>query len=291
MAKSVVEITECYSESEMRDKKTKVLIVIICGIIVHMICFSSIADIYFRSTVVHGMMLYSCSLEAPARRVVFIVSDGLRADNFFEANNSEEGHSPYLRKMSENIRLIDDNIKKLVEIIENIFQNDHKTAYFFTSDHGMTSDGHHAEGSKNETQVPLVAWGAGIHKPRQNKGAENSSPSSWLLSDIARLDTESITIAPLLASLMGIPIPVNSMGVLPHDFLDVSEHHLSCMMISNTLQIYANFRRKSELAGRGILLQKFPLLDHENALQLMSKVHALKNGGKHNESVRIIYSS
>lgn len=86
---------------------------------------------------------------------------------------------------------LDMNIKKIVERTESYF-NDTGTAYIFTSDHGMTDSGSHGSGSTDETYTPFVAWGAGITK------------------SLNFYNIEQIDISPLIAVLIGIPIPVNN---------------------------------------------------------------------------------
>ena len=46
-------------------------------------------------------------------------------------------HSDYL----ENIKLVDAGIKEMMELIEDFYDNDGKTAYVMSSDHGMTDWG------------------------------------------------------------------------------------------------------------------------------------------------------
>jgi GPI ethanolamine phosphate transferase 1 len=41
----------------------------------------------------------------------------------------------------ENINFIDDEVRKLVQSVESTFENDGRTAYVFTADHGMTDWG------------------------------------------------------------------------------------------------------------------------------------------------------
>lgn len=74
----------------------------------------------------------------------------------------------------------------------NDFFHDKKTAYIFTADHGMTDWGSHGSGSAFETVVPVIAWGAGISKGRKQ--------------DIKQND-----LAPLMAALIGLNIPTNSL--------------------------------------------------------------------------------
>ncbi|KAJ9592076.1 hypothetical protein L9F63_001385 [Diploptera punctata] len=269
----------------------KMAFAFLCGILVHMICFVSVSDIYFRSTVVHGIMTNSSSIEAPARRVVFIVCDGLRADNFFEAIGTREGNTPYLRSgFSDNLQIVDRNVKILEDKIEKLYNYDKKTCYIFTADHGMTHSGSHGTGHPNETKVPLVAWGAGIHGPRSANQNELSSPTSWGLSHIGRYDINSIDLAPLLASLIGIPFPANSMGILPHVYLNVTEDQLSEIMLANTHQMLAQYRRKKEIFEREIpsfVLWKFPF-NHKEETRLIKMIHSYIQFGKFNKSVSII---
>ena len=77
--------------------------------------------------------------------------------------------------------------------------------------------GSHGAGDNSETETPLVAWGAGVRGPRSNKDSNPSSPASWGLGHLIRSDVNQADIAPLMASLIGVPVPVNS--VVNLDFL------------------------------------------------------------------------
>lgn len=80
--------------------------------------------------------------------------------------------------------IVDKGIQQTVNLIEKITKNDQKTAYIFTSDHGMTDKGSHGSGHPSETETPFVAWGAGIKywknigKKQHHKYAE-----PWLYSN------------------------------------------------------------------------------------------------------------
>lgn len=64
---------------------------------IHSVFLYSVFDVYFKSPIIHGMTPYSTPVTAPARRLVLIVADGLRADKFFEVGDDGESNSPYLR--------------------------------------------------------------------------------------------------------------------------------------------------------------------------------------------------
>lgn len=86
---------------------------------------------------------------------------------------------------------VDQRIEEAVNMTERFFGKD-TTAYVFTSDHGMTDWGSHGSGLPTETETPLIVWGAGVK------------------SSGFRQDVEQASITPLIASLIGIPIPINN---------------------------------------------------------------------------------
>lgn len=67
------------------------------GLIVHIVFFVSIFDIYFTSPLVHGMPPHATLLPPPASRLVLLVADGLRADSLFMPLQNGSSRTPYLR--------------------------------------------------------------------------------------------------------------------------------------------------------------------------------------------------
>lgn len=49
------------------------------------------------------------------------------------------------------------------------------------------------------------------------------TPSEWDLNGIERVDVNQADIAPLMATLVGLPCPVNSVGNLPLGYLKLTE--------------------------------------------------------------------
>lgn len=64
------------------------------GILIHGILFMGVMDVYFISPIQHGMPPHQTLDKAPARRVVLIVADGLRAESIF--SEKFENRTPYL---------------------------------------------------------------------------------------------------------------------------------------------------------------------------------------------------
>ena len=64
---------------------------IFVGILVHIVIFYSIFDVYFKSPIVHGAQpIEMPMMSAKANRLVLFVADGLRADTFFDLIDRDE---------------------------------------------------------------------------------------------------------------------------------------------------------------------------------------------------------
>ncbi|CAO2826102.1 unnamed protein product [Amaranthus hypochondriacus] len=97
------------SESSMRlEKKTKTSKIwvkrrekwlVVLGVVLHAVYMLSIFDIYFKTPIVHGMDPVKPRFSSPAKRLVLIVADGLRADKFFEPDEEGNYRAPFLRKV------------------------------------------------------------------------------------------------------------------------------------------------------------------------------------------------
>ncbi|KAH7882746.1 Phosphatidylinositolglycan class N-domain-containing protein [Phlebopus sp. FC_14] len=128
------------------------------------------------------------------------------------------GHSyrPHSKEYMYNIQVVDNIVRETEKLFTEFFE-DKETTFVFTADHGMSRIGNHGDGDPDNTRTPLVAWGKGIRGP-----APDSFPSShddysrlWQLDHLLRRDVSQADLAPLMASLIGIGWPVNSVGVLP----------------------------------------------------------------------------
>lgn len=159
-------------------------------------------------------------------------------------------HRPHSKEYLQNIRIVDEGIRKTEKLIEKFYQNDKLTSYVFTADHGMTNWGSHGAGDPHETLTPLVAWGAGIRGPKRTM-AESSTSSDglseeWHLNHLQRTDVEQADIAPLMASLIGIPFPMNSVGNLPIDYLSSDLASKAEHLFTNAKQMLAQYTVKME---------------------------------------------
>ena len=68
------------------------------------------------------------------------------------------GHvnKPHSQEYRDNIRTVDSGIANAVQELEEMFGRDGRTAFLFTSDHGMTDWGSHGTGMDHETVIVLL---------------------------------------------------------------------------------------------------------------------------------------
>lgn len=162
------------------------------------------------------------------------------------------GHSyrPYSREYLHNIKIVDEGVREITELINN-FYDDEETAFVFTADHGMSDWGSHGDGHPDNTRTPLIAWGSGVSKPvtvRSGKapGHEDGYSSDWHLDHVQRHDVAQADVATMMAYLAGLEYPVNSVGELPLAFLDADDQGKAKGMLVNARQILEMYRIKEE---------------------------------------------
>uniref|UniRef100_A0A2C9JNT5 GPI ethanolamine phosphate transferase 1 n=1 Tax=Biomphalaria glabrata TaxID=6526 RepID=A0A2C9JNT5_BIOGL len=190
-------------------------------------------------------------------------------------------HKPHSLAYSKNINLVDSEIQKMVSMIENFYGNDSLTSYVMTADHGMTDWGSHGAGQPHETLTPLVTWGAGIRKPilTSNCGAYGDKfCTAWNLESVKRNDVQQVDIAPLMSYLIGVPYPMNSIGILPIDLLSASEGDKATALLANAEQILAQFQVKMEqVKERTISVTFRPFLELVESEKPPKELHTVRH--------------
>ncbi|XP_068956352.1 GPI ethanolamine phosphate transferase 1 isoform X3 [Petaurus breviceps papuanus] len=162
-------------------------------------------------------------------------------------------HRPSSREYKDNIRKVDDGVKEIVSLLEDFYENDGKTAFVITSDHGMTD------------------W-------------------EWQLENWKRQDVNQADIAPLMASLIGVPFPLNSVGILPLDYLNNSDLFKAESMLTNALQILEQFKikmtQKKEVT-LPFLFTPFKLLSDSKQLEILEKARSYLKQKKYKDVISL----
>lgn len=161
------------------------------------------------------------------------------------------GHSyrPYSKEYLHNIKVVDQGVREVSEAIDR-FYNDGRTAYVFTADHGMSDWGSHGDGHPDNTRTPLIAWGSGVARPEIHH--ESIAPghddysSDWNLDSVRRHDVSQADVAALMAYLVGLEYPANSVGELPLEYLAAPINEKAEALLVNAQGILEMYRVKEE---------------------------------------------
>lgn len=210
--------------------------------------------------------------------------------HFLGIDTNGHAHRPGSSDYLNNIALVDELVEKIYRLMEDFYDFDGKTAYVFSADHGMSNKGAHGDGDPSNTRTPLVAWGAGVDGPvnvaktnadtkrtafqidlptqshahvkaqlRAQQQQEAAAAREWgSLLNLARKDVMQADVAPLISSLLGLPYPRNSVGVLPFTYLAKGQYRAKAVM-SNAQQLYLHARRKEQEKEAQTLLFFAPL--------------------------------
>jgi phosphatidylinositol glycan class N len=181
------------------------------------------------------------------------LNDRLRSDRVFFMlhllGHDTNGHAygPHSPEYADNTRYVDSKVQELVERVRH-FYNDDKTAYVFTADHGMSDGRSHGDGDPDNTRTPLIVWGAGVSGPEPDieYNSNDQYSSGWgALGRLRRRDINQADLAPLMSTLLGTPIPIQSQGALPVEYVRNRRYGLQGLM-RNARQMLENYRVKEE---------------------------------------------
>ncbi|XP_035747214.1 GPI ethanolamine phosphate transferase 1 isoform X4 [Egretta garzetta] len=198
-------------------------------------------------------------------------------------------HRPNSREYKENIKKVDEGVKEIASMIDDFYENDGKTAFILTSDHGMTDWGSHGAGHPSETLTPLIVWGAGVNYPQKvtSQPFEDNFLKEWKLENLKRLDVNQADIAPLMASLIGVPFPLNSVGTLPLAYLNNSAHFKAESIFTNAVQILEQFKvkmRQKKETTLSFLFTPFKPLSDSEQINFLKKVRLYIQQQKYDEA-------
>jgi GPI ethanolamine phosphate transferase 1 len=222
------------------------------------------------------------------------LNDALRQDKvvFFlhllGLDTAGHGFRPYSKEYLNNIKVVDQGVKEVSEAI-NAFYKDDRTAFVFTADHGMSDYGSHGDGHPDNTRTPLITWGSGVARPVVHADSvapgHNDYSSDWNLDHIKRHDVAQADVAALMAYLVGVEFPANSVGELPLSYLSASLQEKSQALLVNAQAILEMYRVK-ENAKKATQLRYKPFaplsMGAEDRLQTIRDLIA---AGSHEEAI------
>lgn len=169
-------------------------------------------------------------------------------------------HRPFSWQYLHNIQIVDRGVQQITKLIDDFYADD-QTAFVFTADHGMSDWGSHGDGNPDNTRTPLIVWGAGVAKPvktvgKKADGHEDGFSHDWNLDHIQRNDVDQADVAALMAYLVGLDFPTNSVGVLPLTYLDKSDKEKAEALLVNAKEILEMYRVKEGIKRAHALYYK-----------------------------------
>uniref|UniRef100_A0A914YIP1 GPI ethanolamine phosphate transferase 1 n=1 Tax=Panagrolaimus superbus TaxID=310955 RepID=A0A914YIP1_9BILA len=171
------------------------------------------------------------------------------------------GSKPFSRKYVDNIATVDLGIQQVSKLFYEFF-GDNSTAFVFTADHGMTDWGSHGSGTDDEILTPLVAWGSGIQ------------------GTVVKQIINQVDIAPFISSLIGIAVPMNSVGVLPLNMLKASpqfKYQAACGNLKQMVEQYNIRRTERETNALPFLFKDFYGFKATVLNKVQEQISELKN--------------
>ncbi|CAF0725015.1 unnamed protein product [Brachionus calyciflorus] len=185
------------------------------------------------------------------------------------------GHSkkPHSNEYQSNILYVDNLVKEVNEIFDEYYSDNNETAFVFTADHGMTDWGSHGSGDDSERLTPFVGWGAGfdLHQEYERNNLMN---------------IQQISIAPLMSFLIGVPIPINSVGKLPLGVLSSDKKTKSLAYLQNSLQIIEQLKIKHHhCKNSAIFFQEFKDLKISDTSKIIQKIENFIQHGNYEEAI------
>ncbi|OJD22799.1 GPI ethanolamine phosphate transferase 1 [Blastomyces percursus] len=202
-------------------------------------------------------------------------------------------YRPYSKEYLHNIKIVDQGVKDITELVEE-FYGDNESAFVFTADHGMSDWGSHGDGHPDNTRTPLVAWGSGVAKPKIQKrkkapGHEDGFSSDWSLDNVHRHDVAQADVAALMAYLVGLDFPVNSVGELPLSYLDASPKEKALAALANAQGVLEMYRVKEENKRASTLRyqQYRAFADDDHSIEKrISEIQKLISRKKYDEAIK-----
>ena len=136
------------------------------------------------------------------------------------------------------------------------FYEDNQTTFIITSDHGMINF-EHGGSNPNLTKTPFIIWGSGIKNNEESK----------IDFQNFKYEISQIDISPLISGLLGINFPMNSLGIVPIDIMNISDRIKSKILFGNMMQIFEIYKVHHEKISKSILYKQYqPLLYSEKKI-------------------------
>eukprot|EP01080_Neovahlkampfia_damariscottae_P001311 gene1311-11394_t len=164
-------------------------------------------------------------------------------------------------KSSKMIPKIDE-MDEIVNKISEWTMNRDDTLFIVCSDHGMTNDGNHGGATIDETKTFYLFFG--LDQPKISEKNEN-------------FYVNQMDIVPTISLIMGLPIPINNIGVVIDELFDQHEMQSILKLNFNQISNKLNYYQKNSLKNWYEKIEKSTnsenlILNYKSFLKEASKI-------------------
>ena len=210
--------------------------------------------------------------------------------NMISVNTSESINNDVVMSYSvysdSDLASIDNAVRNITNLFESYYL-DSQTTFVFTAIQRQRDTG-------DTILLPFISWGAGIKNPRSRHHStltyEDDLAYLWKLERLERLDIDQEDIAPLLSILLGIKIPVHSLGVLPVGYIHYNKEFIAEALFTNAMQLLEIVHATENVVSSHSLpfmFRPYSKLPHATQEQLKWKIVDLINKRKLQESFEV----
>lgn len=195
--------------------------------------------------------------------------------HFLGVDHVGHTYGPHNAHMDAKLGQMDAALHTVLDLLD---ESDHCHAALIFGDHGMTAEGNHGGGTPAETHAALFVHASPAcgTLPVNTAPLERQAPSAWVAHTFAAI--HQIDLVPVLALLLGLPIPYANLGgvvpsLLPNDNNDDHLRHATAALALNAAQVHRYFTVYSATANR---LPHLPALRESLLLAVASYREALQ---------------
>lgn len=102
---------------------------------------------------------------------------------------------------------------------------------------------------------------------------------------VPRFDIHQADVTPLMSSLIGTAVPVNNIGKLPVEYLDVREEYACKSVLQNAFQISAQFKRLQNQYKKAFLFKDYQELNENRLLSIEYEIQSAMKAKSYNKAV------
>jgi GPI ethanolamine phosphate transferase 3 subunit O len=167
--------------------------------------------------------------------------------HFLGVDHVGHTYGPHNQHMDAKLRQMDNALQS---VLQRLDESDHCHTALIFGDHGMTEDGNHGGGTTEETHAALfVHTSPSCGAMTDAVHLEQKTSSEWVSQSFATL--HQIDLVPVIATLLGLPIPfANVGGLIPSILPGLNVQQMTAALALNAAQVWRYLTVYSETANR-----------------------------------------